>query len=140
MFEISKIEYYRKGYVIKETLDNLYCCHIAEVTKPVLDYIELVYKDGNRIFIYEDEEAFRYVEKNFHSERFTSFFELFTTEELATEDRGFVKLDYYVRRGQESYINMPLKDALASLNGNIEKQARYTTYGQYDGEVNYHLD
>ena len=137
MIEKKNLKYFRQGHVIKETLDNLYCCHIAEVVKPVFDYIELVYEDGKRYYVYDDDENFKYVEKNFHSKRFTSFFELFTTEELAVEDRGFAKFDYYVRRGQEAYIDMPLNEALNELAEIDEKEPKYTTYGQYAQKVIY---
>lgn len=140
MLNIENLNYYREGHVVKETLDNLYCCHIAEVTKPVLEYLELVYNDGSRKFVYEDVEQFKYVEKNFHSKRFTSFFTLLTTDELAVEDRGFAQFEYYVRRDESDYIVMPLDEARTQLAGQKELPVHETFYNQYDTEVNYHLD
>lgn len=139
MLNLENIKYYRKGHVIKETLDNLYCCHIAEVTKPVFEYIELYYEDGSRKFVYEDTENYNVFRTNFHKVRFTSFHEFFCTEEIGVEDRGFAQFNYYVYRPETDYIIESLENALSELRDINEVEPRITYYNQYDNTIDYHL-
>lgn len=139
-----KEKYYRLGHLLKEVESNLGCCHHTYVNCCIFDYIEVVYEDGSSKFFYEDEKEFEHFERNFVSKRFTSYHEFFTTEEPAVEDRGFMKLNYFVRLGAESYEKVELKakeselDALAA-EGKIEKvNDRFTMYGKYDSTVNNH--
>lgn len=139
-----KEKYYRLGHVLKKVESNLGCCHHTYVDCCMFDYIEVVYEDGLHKFFYEDEKEFEHFESNFVSKRFTSYHEFFTTDELAVEDRGFVKLKYYTRLSADSYEKVDLKakeselDALAS-DGMVEKvNDRLTVYGDYDRTVNNH--
>lgn len=139
-----KEKYYRLGHVLKKEESNLGCCHHTYIDCCMFDYIEVVYEDGVHKFFYEDEKEFGHFERNFVSKRFTSYHEFFTTEEPAVEDRGFMKLNYFVRLGADSYEKVDLKameeklDAMA-VEGSVEKvNDRITMYGEYDRTVNNH--
>lgn len=141
-----KEKYYRLGHVLKQVESNLGCCHHTYVDFCFFDYIEVVYEDGLHKFFYEDEKEFEHFERNFVSKRFTSYHEFFTTDEPAVEDRGFMKLDYFVRLGKDSYEKVDLKakeNELEALlaDGKVEKvNDRITKYGEYDVTVNNHWD
>ena len=146
VIEIMKERYYRIGHVLKQVESNLGCCHHTYVNCVMFDYVEVVYEDGLHKFFYEDEGEFEHFERNFVSKRFTSYHEFFTTDKLAVEDRGFMKLNYYVRLDNDSYEKVDLKakeselDAMAE-NKMIEKvNDRITMYGEYDTTVNNHWD
>jgi len=136
----DEIQYMREGLVSKEAITGVHCCSISSSETEILSYLELVYKDGSRKFVYENQEGFQEFENNWYQNRFTSFHEFLTTEELAVEERGVLSLKYYKRRGPESYIQMNLQEAREELQGIKELPARITELGKYDGKVNYHLD
>ena len=62
----------------------------------IFSYIEVIYKDGNRHYFYENQTGFDRFEKDFYDKRFTSFHEFWTTEELAEEKRDLFSFRYYV--------------------------------------------
>lgn len=132
------IKAYREGHVYMRKLMQCGCCHMNEVETDIFPYIELIMEDGSRSYVYEDKEGYDFFEENFMSKRFTSFHEFFTTEELAFEERGTLKLKYYVRRPETDYEVTSLEEKRASL-ANVEKLPdRVTKYGKYDKKVNYH--
>ena len=129
---------YREGRVVLQKVANLGCCHLSEVEKDIFQYIEMMDSDGTRHFAYEDEEGYEDFQNNFHSKRFTSFHEFFTTEELKEEDRGGLKFKYYVRRDASCYEKRPLESLREELK-NVERvKDRITMYGHYDRKVDYH--
>lgn len=139
-----KEKYYRLGHVLKKVESNLGCCHHTYVDCCIFDYIEVVYEDDVHRFFYENEKEFEHFERNFVSRRFTSYHEFFTTEDTAVEERGFMKLKYFVRLGADSYEKTDLKakemelDAL-SKSGKVERISdRITMYGEYDVVANNH--
>lgn len=139
-------KYYRVGHVLKKVESNIGCCHHTYVDCCIFDYIEVVYDNGLHKFFYEDDKEFEHFERNFVSKRFTSYHEFFTTKEPAVEDRGFMKLNYFVRLGADSYEKVDLKAKESELeamagDGLIKKvNDRITMYGEYDVDVNDHWD
>ncbi len=135
---------FRIGKVVKKEESNLGCCHHTYVNCLMFEYVEVVYDDGTRKFYYDNDKEFEHFERNFVSKRFTSYHEFFTTEEEAIEDRGFMKLKYFVRRSDDSYEFTDLKVLKEELEnkanaGNIEKVCdRITMYGEYDVTANDH--
>ena len=88
----EKIEGYREGIVVKEALAD-WNCHVAATNeKEVFRYIEIFCENGVRYYVYEDEKGYALFEKNFMSNRFTSYHEFWTTDELAVEQRGAAAL------------------------------------------------
>ncbi|MGN0342372.1 MAG: hypothetical protein ACI4DO_06220 [Roseburia sp.] len=128
---------YREGIVTQHEV-KLHCCSCILDECNLFSYIELLYQDGSRHFVYEDEEGFKKFEKNFMDNRFTSFHEFFTTEELAVEQRGDLSFKYYVRRDPSDYTIANLADILKELADYPKTDARITTLGSYDRKVNYH--
>ena len=145
--ELTNLTAYRMGHIYKESLANIFCCHIAEVQKPVLDYLELIYADGSRRFVYENIDDVHLFEEDLYQNRFTSFHEFLTTEETAVEERGILKLTYYKRRPREDYECMPLAEAKAKLEEAAKEAGstitalpdRLTQLGHYDQTVDYHM-
>lgn len=129
---------FRIGYVVKQDMTVYACCRLIPKDSVLFKYIEVEYEDGLRKFFYEDEEGFAHFERNFVSKRFTSYHEFFTTNELAIEERGSLKLKYYVRLSESSYEKVSLSDKEKELEalletGKVEKLAdRVTEYGKYD--------
>ena len=135
---------YRLGQVLKQEAASCGWLRLIPVDFVMFEYIEVEYDDGSHKFYYEDEREYEHFESNFHSKRFTSYHEFFTTEELAVEKRGSLELKYYVRRGGDDYEIMSLADKkleLAELEGKgliSHVPNRITIYGQYDVNVNNH--
>lgn len=133
-----EIKAYREGHVYLHKVANLGCCHLSEVEKEIFSYLELISADGTRKYVYENQEGYEMFEENFMSKRFTSFHEFFTTEEAAFEERGSLKLKYFVRRLEKDYEIASLAAKEEELK-NVPKLAdRVTVYGKYDKTVNYH--
>lgn len=134
---------YRLGRVLQTGIaDNAHCCHLTMEDGEVFRYIELIYDDGKRRFIYEDEDMFKKYEENFHSKRFTSFNEFFTTEELVTDDKSGFPLKYYRRRPSEDYSTGDIEQTLKELYQKEDCKKiddRIVHWGNYDKTVNYHI-
>ncbi len=142
-FNIDNIVSYRQGIVLKVHFCNLGCCHRSIEDGMVFNYIEMRDKDDNLFFAYEDQNMYKEYEANFHSKRFTSFNEFFTTEEIATDDKSGFPLKYYIRRPETDYIITSISDLQEKLEGlpDCEKKAdRITHWGEYDKTVNYHYE
>lgn len=137
---------FRVGRVVKNEAANGGWLHLISAEYILFEYIEVVYEDGFRKYFYEDSSKYEHFERNFVSNRFTSYHEFFTTSEPAVEDRGFIKLNYYVRHDSDSYEKVSLKELLNDLekkekDGLIKRvKDRITVYGQYDITVNDHWD
>lgn len=137
-----KAKAYHIGYVMKNEMSSCMCCRLVSRENVMFEYIAIVYEDGTEKFYYEDEEEFAHFERNFHSNRFTSYHEFFTTKELAIESRGALKLRYYVRKPQDVYekVNLTEKrnelEKLESENQIVREEDKITRYGQYDTCVN----
>lgn len=131
----EKIEGYREGIVAKEALAD-WNCHVAATNeKEVFRYIEIFCENGVRYYVYEDEKGYALFEKNFMSNRFTSYHEFWTTDELAVEQRGALELKYYVRHGENVYRFTPLATARELLKEYEQFPMRITVLGQYDREA-----
>lgn len=136
---------FRFGYVIKQEMTVYACCRLIPKDNSIFDYIEVEYEDGSHHFFFENEEGHDHFERNFVSKRFTSYHEFFTTEELAIEKRGSLELKYYVRRDDDCYEKVNLKDKAAKLAEMASKGLvtqlpdRITEYGVYDTSVNNHF-
>lgn len=133
-----EVKAYRVGQVTRDEMTIYACCNLVPKEKVILEYIEVEFSDGSHKFYYEDAEGFEHFEKNFVSKRFTSYHEFFTTDELAIENRGSLKLKYYVRRDESSYERVNLTEKARELD-ELAKQGlaqklnnRITVYGQYD--------
>ncbi|MCI5620370.1 MAG: hypothetical protein MR355_02205 [Lachnospiraceae bacterium] len=133
----ENIASYREGIVTNHEV-KLNCCSCILDECNMFSYIELIYQDGSRHYIYEDEEGYQKFEHNFVNNRFTSFHEFFTTEELAVEKRGDLSLKYYVRRDPADYTIANLAETLKELADYPKTAPRMTTLGHYDRKVNYH--
>lgn len=135
---------YRIGYVTKQGLSCYACCRMIPQETVLFEYIEVEYEDGTHKFFFEDEEGRAHFERNFHSNRFMSFHEFFTSEEMDVEERGSLKLKYFVRLGDKFYEKVNLSDKKAELEemvsrGEVVKvNDRCTEYGKYDRTVNNH--
>ncbi len=140
---MKKIVSYRIGRVFQNGIaDNAHCCHISMDEVEVFRYIELIYDDGKRSFVYEDELMFKRYEENFDSKRFTSFNEFFTTEELMTDDKSGFPLKYYLRRPSEDYSVKSIDETLNELskeNDCKKLNDRIVYWGSYDKSVDYHM-
>lgn len=97
-FSPENISAWREGHVMNDIVFNLGCCCPGQGTEEVFSYIEVIYKDGNRHYFYENQTGFDRFEKDFYDKRFTSFHEFWTTEEAAEEKRDLFSFRYYVRR------------------------------------------
>ena len=132
---------YRWGHVIKDEMTFYACCRIIPKELSLFDYIEVMYEDGTLRFFYQDREGFEHFERNFVSKRFTSYHEFFTTKESAVEQRGSLKLKYYIRRSYDCYIQTDLEAKEKELDqkaaeGSVRKlEDRITQYGNYAGEI-----
>ena len=131
----EKIEGYREGIVVKEALAD-WNCHVAATNeKEVFRYIEIFCENGVRYYVYEDEKGYALFEKNFMSNRFTSYHDFWTTDELAVEQRGALELKYYVRHDENVYRFTPLETAREMLKEYEQFPMRVTVLGQYDREA-----
>ncbi len=135
-----EIESYREGILMSNRLQNWNCCVPRTGDEEHFRYIEVIYKDGTHKFIYSDDAGYERFLESFHRNRFTSFHEFFTTEELAVEHRGALALKYYVRREESDYVKMPLEEARKKLAGCTRLADRVTVLGEFDRGVNYHYE
>ncbi|MBO5489065.1 MAG: hypothetical protein J5972_04075 [Eubacterium sp.] len=129
---------YRIGIVMKDEV-CLSCCSATCNQVEVFRYLELIDENGDREFVYEDEEGYRSFEENFMNNRFTSFHEFFTTEETAMQERGILQLKYYVRRGKECYRKESIEEVLNTLDTSLRLPDRETMWGKYNADVDYHM-
>lgn len=128
----ENIRGYREGIVTKEVLAD-WNCHVSSTNeKEVFRYIEIICESGAHYYVYEDEQGYAVFEKDFMSNRFTSYHEFWTTEELAVEERGSLKLKYYVRHSDEVYRFTKLENAREMLREYEQLPPRITVLGQYD--------
>ena len=138
---IGNVISYHSGYVIKQNMTLYACCRLVPKEDILFEYIEAEYEDGSHRFFYEDEEGFEHFERNFVSNRFTSYHEFFTTEESAIEKRGSLSLKYYVRRTEDCYEKTDITQIKCELeqlakSGKVKQtKDRITEYGHYDTEV-----
>lgn len=142
-YNIENIVSYRECFVQRGHFINVSCCHRNIENGVVFKYIEMIDKEGNHFFAYEDEEMFIDYEANFHNKRFTAFNEFFTTEEAAKEDVAGFPMKYYVRRPSTDYIVTAVDELLNTLKERPECKKlpdRNVQWGQYDKTVNYHYD
>ena len=125
---------YREGMVTKEALAD-WNCHVSSTNeKVVFQYIEIFCESGARYYVYDDEKGYPFFESNFMSNRFTSYHEFWTTDELAEEERGALILKYYVRHTEDVYRFTPLDKAREMLQEYKLLPPRITVLGQYDRE------
>lgn len=142
----ESVSAWREGHVMNDIVFNLGCCCPGQGTEEVFSYIEVIYKDGNRHYFYENQTGFDRFEKDFYDKRFTSFHEFWTTEELAEEKRDLFSFRYYVRRPESSYTKLilaemdELKAKLTACCPDSHKTDRLTQFHHYDRSVNYHDD
>ena len=142
-YNINNIVSYRKGYVLRGQFCNVSCCHRSIENGVVFEYVEMIDRNDNHFFAYEDEEMFKNYETNFHNKRFTAFNEFFTTEEIAEDNTSGFPLKYYVRRPYTDYIITSIDELLSSLDKIPDCQKlsdRNVQWGQYDKTVDYHFD
>lgn len=71
----ENVSAWREGHVMNDIVFNLGCCCPGQGTEEVFSYIEVIYKDGNRHYFYENQTGFDRFEKDFYDKRFTSFHE-----------------------------------------------------------------
>lgn len=138
-FTTDGIRAWREGSVTNDIATHLYCCVPRHDTEEVLHYIEVMYEDGGRLFLYEDENGYERFSDDFDKRRFTAFHEFWTTEETGEEDRGGISLKYYIRRPEEDHLLTSLQDARAALAPFPQLADRMTTFHRYDRRVDYHL-
>ena len=143
-FSPETISSWREGHVMNDIVFNLGCCCPGQGTEEVFSYIEVINQDGDRHYLYENQAGFDRFEKDFYDKRFTSFHELWTTEEAAEEKRDLFSFRYYVRRPESSYTKISLaemdelKAQLTARCPNAHKSDRITQFHHYDRSVNYH--
>lgn len=135
----NRISGYREGYITKDVITRLQCCTPVEEETIAFRYLDIFLDDGTHQFVYEDDEALQRFKENFHKNRFTSFHEFLTTEELAEEDRGVIVLKYYVPRNDDAYSKAPLQEAREWLKDCKKLPDRVAVWGKYDRQVDYHL-
>lgn len=135
---MAQIIAYREGSVTKESLCDLNCCHIKEQEEEIFHYIEEIYSDGSRKFIYEDKEGYSAFRENFEKNRMSSFHEFFTTETKQYEERGEISLPYYAARKDSDYQTKELAQVREELTEVPKLADRLTPFGKYDRRVNYH--
>ena len=139
----ENVSAWREGHVMNDIVFNLGCCCPGQGTEEVFSYIEVIYKDGNRHYFYENQTGFDRFEKDFYDKRFTSFHEFWTTTELAEEKRDLFSLRYYVRRPEDAYTHLTtseMDELKTKLPASCKKPDRITQFHHYDRTVNYHED
>ena len=142
-FSPENISAWREGHVMNDIVFNLGCCCPGQGTEEVFSYIEVIYKDGNRHYFYENQTGFDRFEKDFYDKRFTSFHEFWTTEEAAEEKRDLFSFRYYVRRSEDAYTHLTtseMDELKIKLPASCKKPERITQFHHYDRTVNYHED
>lgn len=142
-FSPENISAWREGHVMNDIVFNLGCCCPGQGTEEVFSYIEVIYKDGNRHYFYENQTGFDRFEKDFYDKRFTSFHEFWTTEEAAKEKRDLFSFRYYVRRSEDAYTHLTtseMDELKIKLPASCKKPDRITQFHHYDRSVNYHED
>ena len=143
-FSPETISAWREGHVMNDIVFNLGCCCPGQGTEEVLSYIEVILKNGERHYFYENQAGFDRFEKDFYDKRFTSFHEFWTTDQAAEEKRDLFSFRYYVRRPESSYTKLSLtemdelKAKLTACCPNGHKPDRITQFHHYDRNVNYH--
>lgn len=139
----ENVSAWREGHVMNDIVFNLGCCCPGQGTEEVFSYIEVIYKDGNRHYFYENRTGFDRFEKDFYDKRFTSFHEFWTTEEAAEEKRDLFSFRYYVRRQEDAYTHLTtseMDELKIKLPASCKKPDRITQFHHYDRSVNYHED
>lgn len=139
----ENISAWREGHVMNDIVFNLGCCCPGQGTEEVFSYIEVIHKDGNRHYFYENQTGFDRFEKDFYDKRFTSFHEFWTTEEAAEEKRDLFSFRYYVRRPEDVYTHLTtseMDELKTKLPVSCKKPDRITQFHHYDRTVNYHED
>ena len=142
-FSPENISAWREGHVMNDIVFNLGCCCPGQGTEEVFSYIEVIHKDGNRHYFYENQTGFDRFEKDFYDKRFTSFHEFWTTEEAAEEKRDLFSFRYYVRRSEAAYTHLTtseMDELKIKLPASCKKPERITQFHHYDRSVNYHED
>lgn len=142
-FSPENISAWREGHVMNDIVFNLGCCCPGQGTEEVFSYIEVIYKDGNRHYFYENQTGFDRFEKDFYDKRFTSFHEFWTTEEAAEEKRDLFSFRYYVRCPEDAYTHLTtseMDELKTKLPASCKKPDRITQFHHYDRTVNYHED
>lgn len=142
-FSPENISAWREGHVMNDIVFNLGCCCPGQGTEEVFSYIEVIHKDGNRHYFYENQTGFDRFEKDFYDKRFTSFHEFWTTEEAAEEKRDLFSFRYYVRRPEDVYTHLTtseMDELKTKLPVSCKKPDRITQFHHYDRTVNYHED
>ena len=142
-FSPENISAWREGHVMNDIVFNLGCCCPGQGTEEVFSYIEVIHKDGNRHYFYENQTGFDRFEKDFYDKRFTSFHEFWTTEEAAEEKRDLFSFRYYVRRPEDTYTHLTtseMDELKTKLPASCKKPDRITQFHHYDRTVNYHED
>lgn len=142
-FSPENISAWREGHVMNDIVFNLGCCCPGQGTEEVFSYIEVIYKDGNRHYFYENQTGFDRFEKDFYDKRFTSFHEFWTTKEAAEEKRDLFSFRYYVRRSEDAYTHLTtseMDELKIKLPASCKKPDRITQFHHYDRSVNYHED
>lgn len=142
-FSPENVSAWREGHVMNDIVFNLGCCCPGQGTEEVFSYIEVIYKDGNRHYFYENQTGFDRFEKDFYDKRFTSFHEFWTTEEAAEEKRDLFSFRYYVRRSEDAYTHLTtseMDELKIKLPASCKKPDRITQFHHYDRSVNYHED
>ena len=142
-FSPENISAWREGHVMNDIVFNLGCCCPGQGTEEVFSYIEVIYKDGNRHYFYENQTGFDRFENDFYDKRFTSFHEFWTTEEAAEEKRDLFSFRYYVRRSEDAYTHLTtseMDELKIKLPASCKKPDRITQFHHYDRTVNYHED
>ena len=139
----ENISAWREGHVMNDIVFNLGCCCPGQGTEEVFSYIEVIHKDGNSHYFYENQTGFDRFEKDFYDKRFTSFHEFWTTEEAAEEKRDLFSFRYYVRRSEDAYTHLTtseMDELKIKLPASCKKPERITQFHHYDRTVNYHED
>ena len=142
-FSPENISAWREGHDMNDIVFNLGCCCPGQGTEEVFSYIEVIHKDGNRHYFYENQTGFDRFEKDFYDKRFTSFHEFWTTEEAAEEKRDLFSFRYYVRRPEDAYTHLTtseMDELKTKLPASCKKPDRITQFHHYDRTVNYHED
>ena len=142
-FSPENISAWREGHVMNDIVFNLGCCCPGQGTEEVFSYIEVIHKDGNRHYFYENQTGFDRFEKDFYDKRFTSFHEFWTTEEAAEEKRDLFSFRYYVRRPEDAYTHLTtseMDELKTKLPASCKKPDHITQFHHYDRTVNYHED
>lgn len=139
----ENVSAWREGHVMNDIVFNLGCCCPGQGTEEVFSYIEVIYKDGNRHYFYENQTGFDRFKKDFYDKRFTSFHEFWTTEEAAEEKRDLFSFRYYVHRSEDAYTHLTtseMDELKIKLPASCKKPDRITQFHHYDRSVNYHED